>query len=222
MEPNYQNSNSQKIAKVSSFSSDSYSQNSIDSFDSDPSSINSLSPRTIDIQNIINLIQCTLNSKKIPFHTEFTTKNLEIHHLIDTLCEEYNRITNPHSDIVINSLGDHENCTVNLLALSPEDLLPKIMTRSHEEVFLSKKNCEIIGQLIVGVLRDSGKGKIMKDLNMLQEKVMNYIRKIEKMNEQIKEKKKEISRLKKKVVRIREFKELNTHENLSQTVDLDM
>lgn len=219
MEPNCQNSNTQKIAKVPSFSSDSYSQNLLDSFDSDPSIINSLNPNFFDIEDIIKLIQSTLNSKSIPFHKEFTTKNLELHHLIDLLCEEYNRMTNPHNEIVINSLGEHKNCTVNLLALGRENLLDKIMTRPYEEVFLSKKNCEEIGKLIVGVLRDSGKSKLISDLGVLQEKVKNYVCKIERMNEQIKGKKEEISRLKKKIVRIKEFKELNMHENLPQSVD---
>lgn len=222
MEPNYQNSNTQKIAKIPSFSSDSYDQNSLDSFDSDPSIINFLNPNFFDIENIIKLIQSTLNSKSIPFHTEFTTKNLEFHYLIGLLCEEYNKITNPYSEIIMNSLGEQENCTVNLLALGPENLLKKIMARPYEEVFLSRRNCEEIGKLIVGVLRDSGKSKVISDLDVLQEKVANYVCKIERMNEQIKEKKKEIRRLEKKVLRIREFNELNSHENLPQSVNLDM
>lgn len=221
MEPINDDAGRQKVAKLSYISADSYRQSLRNSYDSDAQSIYSINHKLEDIEHLIKLIQSTLTSKSIPFQTEFSSKFQELYYLTLLLCEEYSKAKNPTNEIALKTLEKNENCAVSLLTPGHDDILNMIMTRPGTAILVSKHNCEHMAHLIIGILRDSLKNEMMNQITDVQEKISSSVKRSQEMKDEIKEKDMEICRLKKKIVRVREFLELNEHRNLSQSVELE-
>ncbi|OMJ93470.1 hypothetical protein SteCoe_3592 [Stentor coeruleus] len=222
MEPINDDTGREKVAKLSYISADSYRQSLRNSYDSEGQSIYSINHKLEDVEHLIKLIQSTLTSKNIPFQIESSSKFQELYNLTLLLCDEYSKAKNPTSEIALKTSENNEKCQVSLMTQGHDDILTMIMTRPRNAVLVSKYNCEHMAHLIIGILRDSLKNEMMNQITDVQEKILNSVKRSQEMKEEIKEKDKEICRLKKKIVRAREFLELNEHKNLSQSVELEL